>query len=276
MNNPKVTVITPTFNRADLLRETISSILNQTFADFEYIIVDDGSNDHTAETLESFPDPRISIIRQANQGEAAAINAGWRVAKGEYVAIVSSDDPMLPFWLAEVHSQLEKNPQAIVAYPDWLIIDGEGNSTTIIRTPVYDRFDMAATFASPVGPGGMIRKAAGDRMAEPRPVNLRFCGDLSAWLSLALLGDFIRVPKVLACHRVHAGSISSAERTHSRADEIVALAYEFFFRSDLPPELVAIRHRGLSSAHRAAAWILEETDPIESANHTRRAEHIAP
>lgn len=276
MTTPTVSIITPTYNRSQLLGETVESILGQTFSDFEYIIVDDGSTDDTGDMLRAIGDPRLKLFEQSNQGEVSATNRGWSAARGRYIAIVSSDDPMQPFWLKELVAALDRDPDAVVAYPDWALLDEEGSVQQIVRTPEYRLYDMAASFKAPAGPGALIRKSCADRLAQPRRPEFRYCADLDMWLRLALFGHFVRVPKVLASWRDHSGSISVSERTPRRADELVKLAYAFFSQSELPFEIAVLKNYGISSAHKLAAWVLEETDPIASAEHVRRAQMLFP
>ena len=100
--NPTVSVIIPTYNRAHLIGRAIQSVLNQTYQDFEVIVVDDGSIDNTEKIVKSFNDPRIRYIRhEKNKGAAAARNTGIRAARGKYIAFQDSDDE----WLSE---KLEK------------------------------------------------------------------------------------------------------------------------------------------------------------------------
>ena len=109
--NPKVSIILPSFNRAYLLPRAIKSILNQTFQDFELIIVDDGSSDNTEEVLNSFKDKRIIYIRHdRNKGASAARNTGLKVASGEYIAFQDSDDEWIP-------DKLEKQIKVFEAAP---------------------------------------------------------------------------------------------------------------------------------------------------------------
>lgn len=90
---PQVSIITPTYNRADLLERALRSVLEQTFADFEIIVVDDASEDHTRHVVRSFQDPRIQYARlQQNVGAAAARNAGLRQARGAFIAFQDSDN----------------------------------------------------------------------------------------------------------------------------------------------------------------------------------------
>jgi len=95
--DPIVSVVIPTYNRAHVLTRAIQSVLNQTYQDFEIIVVDDHSTDNTEEVVKSFNDPRIRYIRhEENRGAAAARNTGIMVAKGEFIAFQDSDDEWLP------------------------------------------------------------------------------------------------------------------------------------------------------------------------------------
>jgi len=270
MKTPIVSVITPTYNRAELLKETVGSILNQTFGDFEYIVVDDGSTDDTSTVLRALKDPRMRVLEQTNQGEVSAINRGWSEARGRYIAIVSSDDPMLPLWLEAMVQALDGDPAATVAYPDWIMIDDEGETEQVIRTRDYKQHEMVA------GPGALIRKSAGDLLSSPRRPEFRYCADLDMWLRLSMIGHLVRVPKVLATWRSHPDSISVAERSYQRAEELVALAHDFFARKDLPFEVEVLRNRGLYSAFKLAAWVLEDTDATVAAEYTKRANYMYP
>lgn len=98
---PSISVVIATRNRADMLRESLHSVLCQTFADIEVIVVDDGSDDHTREVVEQHPDPRVRYVHQAHGGISAARNLGTDHARGSWIAVHDDDDLMLPFRLAE-------------------------------------------------------------------------------------------------------------------------------------------------------------------------------
>lgn len=271
MRTPLVSLITPTYNRAALLPETVDSLLGQRFVDFEYLIIDDGSSDDTLEVLSQYRDSRLRVLRQTNQGEVPAINRGWLEARGRYVAIISSDDPMHPLWLGALVDALESRPDAVVAYPDWAILDGRGDTRQVIRTQGHARAILAANFQAQPGPGCLIRKSAGDCLSPPRRPRFRYCADLDMWLRLSLLGPFVRVPRVLANWREHEGSISVAERTPRRAAELVALARDFFARSDLPEEVAGQARIGLANAHGQASWIVRHSDPALASSYLNQA-----
>jgi hypothetical protein len=101
---PFFSVIIPTYNRADLLREALDSLFAQTFTDYEVIVVDDGSTDDTANFLSTLGD-RVRVFRQKNQGPGAARNLGIANARGEFVAFLDSDDLWCP-WALEVYAQV--------------------------------------------------------------------------------------------------------------------------------------------------------------------------
>jgi glycosyltransferase involved in cell wall biosynthesis len=113
---PKVSVIIPTYNRADCLRSAIASVLGQTFQDFEIIVVDDASNDNTAETVAAIQDQRIKYLRHdANTGEAGSRNTGVTNATGEYIAFLDDDDEWLPEKLELQVDLLDKSPPIVGA-----------------------------------------------------------------------------------------------------------------------------------------------------------------
>ena len=125
--SPLVSVVIPTYNRADVLPRAIRSVIRQTFTDFELIIIDDGSQDRTREVVKEFTDPRIRYIRQENQGANAARNHGIRKAKGRYISFLDSDDEFHENNLQRVIETLENHgSNCIGAYTSYRRLrDGE-------------------------------------------------------------------------------------------------------------------------------------------------------
>ena len=114
---PKVSVIIATHNRAALLPRAINSVLDQTYSDFELIIIDDCSQDNTWDAMEAFADPRISAVRhKTNRGAASARNTGISQARGEYIAFLDDDDECMPNRLADQVSVLDANPDVGMVY----------------------------------------------------------------------------------------------------------------------------------------------------------------
>ncbi|MCB9232378.1 MAG: glycosyltransferase [Bacteroidia bacterium] len=124
-----VSVIIPTYNRADLVQDAVESVLNQAGATVQVIVVDDGSTDHTREALSRWGD-RITTLFQPNQGQAVARNRGLELARGEFVAFLDSDDIWLPGKLAAELPFLRKDPSL-----EALISDAEFYSENKLETP---------------------------------------------------------------------------------------------------------------------------------------------
>ncbi len=128
--NPKISVLTVVYNGEMFLKETIDSVLNQTFKGFEYIIIDDGSTDKTKEIIESYKDKRIKYFYAGkNRGffnYFKPINKGLRICKGKYIARIDADDVMYPNRLEVQYNYLEKNQSIFLLGTSCDIIDVEG------------------------------------------------------------------------------------------------------------------------------------------------------
>ena len=120
VGHPTVSVVIPTFNRAALIARSIQSVLNQSYADFELLVIDDGSTDDTAGVVAGFYDPRINYVRLPNNtGAAAALNVGIRISKGKFLSFQGSDDEWLSDKLAEHMSVFEQSSRKLgVVYSD--------------------------------------------------------------------------------------------------------------------------------------------------------------
>ena len=126
---PKVSVITPTYNQAQYIAESIQSALAQTFKDFELIVVDDGSTDSTREIVDSYQDHRIRYIYQENRGVSAAINTGIKSSTGEYIVLLASDDMWLPQNLELQVNLLDSRPDIALGMSDMYVFNSETGVT---------------------------------------------------------------------------------------------------------------------------------------------------
>lgn len=123
--SPAVSIIVPAYNASPYIERTIRSVLAQTFSDWELLIVDDGSKDNTAALVQTFSDPRISLIRQPNGGVSRARNNGLSKARGTYVALLDADDEFLPDNLSKKIAALENDPQAGWVFSNLRLIDAD-------------------------------------------------------------------------------------------------------------------------------------------------------
>jgi len=130
---PAVSVIIPSYNSGRYLAEAIQSVLDQTYHDFEVIIVDDGSTDNTGEVTRQFDDSRVRYIRQENKGLSAARNTGVNAASGEYIAFLDADDAYLPDKLGSQIKFLENQPSVDVIMDGWVVVNAEGDQLDTVR-----------------------------------------------------------------------------------------------------------------------------------------------
>ncbi|NES72852.1 MAG: glycosyltransferase family 2 protein, partial [Okeania sp. SIO2D1] len=110
-----ISVIIPVYNGEKTIRDTINSVLKQSFADFELIIINDGSTDSTLEVINSFQDHRLKVFSYPNAGQGASRNRGIELAKGEYISFIDADDMWTSDKLEKQLQALQDNPQAGVA-----------------------------------------------------------------------------------------------------------------------------------------------------------------
>lgn len=114
-DNPKITVFMPMFNAEKFIGEAVDSILNQTFKDFELLIIDDGSNDQSREIVEKYQDSRIRLyVNERNRGLPYTRNRGLELARGKYLAVMDADDISDPYRLAKQWNYMENHPETVV------------------------------------------------------------------------------------------------------------------------------------------------------------------
>ena len=267
---PRVTLITPAYNQAQFLAETIDSVLAQDYPNLEYLVLDDGSTDDTPDVLARYG-TRLQHQRQENQGQAATLNRGWAMASGELLGYLSSDDKLTPgAVLALVHA-LQSNPDAVVAYGDFDLIDVGGMPFRTCHTEEFDGDRLSIELVCQPGPGALFRRAAFEAAGGWSPA-LRQTPDFEFWLRVARLGPFVRVPQRVAQYRVHEGSASFAVVKPERSDEIVHVMQKYWSGTDDPRS-----RRSIAKAHLVAARSHGQSGRIQhAASHWAAAMKLAP
>ena len=246
MSSPKVSVIIPTYNRAAFLGAAVRSVLDQTFGDFEVIVVDDGSTDGTDEVVRDIADPRVRYLRQEHKGISSAMNGGIRAASGAYIARLDSDDVWLPEMLQVEVAVLEARPEVglVSAKGQAMNVSGEILSTTAglperypgdsFRSMLYDDCTCNITV--------IARRSCFDRVGL-YDESLEGNEDWDMWLRMARHYRLAQVDRVLAHFRWHEGNVTGvrsplfAEILEGRAKVLDKV----FRCEDLPPEIVAMK-----------------------------------
>ena len=269
-------MVTPTFGRADLLPLAARSVLDQRFRDFEYLILDDGAADDMPAVVQQLHDPRVTLLRHEHRGEAATTNRGWAMGRGEYFTLLSSDDLVKPHWLERLVHVLDENPELLVAYPDYDVIDRQGNVTGPAPGFDYDRDRMIAAFLPFPGVGAVIRRSALRDLPALRNPDYRYESDLASWLRLSLRGPFARVPEILGSRRSHGDAPPAAGERHARAAEVIRIARQFFDRPGLGEDVLRLRPWATAQAYATAHRMLRDTHPLRAAFCLLQSYRIAP
>jgi len=136
---PKLSVAMSVYNGEEFLKETIASILNQTFANFEFIIIDDGSTDKSKSIIESFNDQRIKLISRENKGLTSSLNEGISLSQGEYIARMDADDIAHPQKFEKQIAFLDKNPEICLGGTWAKMIDKNNNEIGDYKTPISSK-----------------------------------------------------------------------------------------------------------------------------------------
>ncbi|CAN7456842.1 glycosyltransferase [Polaromonas sp. LjRoot131] len=252
-STPLVSIVVPAYNHAGYLKECIESILAQDYPQVELIVLDDGSTDTTPAVLSAYGE-RFRWESQANMGQSATLNKGWGMAKGEILGYLSADDALRPQAVSEAVAVLQSRPEIVATYSDFDLIDEHSRAVRTVATRDFDARDLVLDLVCQPGPGAFFRREAFLR-AGPWNPELRQNPDLDFWLRLSLVGNFLRIPKVLAGFRVHEGSATYQSTNISRADEPVLMTRRFVATSGLPDWIAAASHRLLATGYIASAQL---------------------
>jgi glycosyltransferase involved in cell wall biosynthesis len=257
------TVITPVYNGEVWIEETVQSVLKvcEGFS-FEYIVVDDGSTDSTIEILKKYQ-TSLRIERQANQGEASAVNNGLRLAKGQYILIVSADDPMRSADLLRTASELlNTHDELVCVYPDWSVIDSASKIVRDVVVPEYDPEILIGRAHCLVGPGGVFRLDKALHIGG-RDTRFRFTSDYDFWLRLSQTGEFRRIPGFLAFWREHENSTSIALRGLEMAYERISVTGSFVKSNPNIPKKISKMAIGYSYFNAAILVFFDKRVPAK-------------
>ena len=202
---PLISVLLPTYNSSAYLRQSIESILRQTYINFELIVVDDASDDGTSAILDDIDDSRIvRIAFSQNQGIVKALNAALMRAKGVYLARMDADDMAIPDRLRCQVGYLEEHPDVAIV-GSWIRGFGSLRRSYIHAYPIDNgEIQAAQYFENPFAhPSVMIRHAVFDHLSELYCSDFPYVEDWELWGRLFEFGKAANIPAALVCYRVH-------------------------------------------------------------------------
>ena len=211
--SPKVSVIIPIHNGEKFLREAIESILDQTFPNFELIVINDGSNDSSVNIISSFTDSRIVCINnKTNTGLPRVRNQGLYVSRGQYIAWLDCDDISIPERLETQVKFLDEHPQIGVCGA-WVKIVGDGKET-IARYPENPEYIRASLLFN----NFVVNSTVMMRAACTREVGLRFdlshhlSQDYGLWVRIPKPWQITNIPRVLTVYRQHSSQVTAIHK----------------------------------------------------------------
>lgn len=236
-NLPTVTVITPAYNQADFLRDTIESVLSQDYPNIEYVVLDDGSTDETPKILAEYGD-RFVWETHANMGQTATINKGWAMTSGEIITWLNSDDTFYDSSSVRqaVEYLLEHSDVGIV-FGDSMFTEADGTELEPSR-PVKDFTykKMVVNCENSISqPSAFIRREIIEKVGDLDPKFYYFM-DWDFWLRAGIYYNIEHLDAIWSTYRLHAESKTVAQAKKA-APELEYMYKKYFSRDDLPAEI---------------------------------------
>lgn len=211
-----ISVVIPLYNKEKQIAYTLQSVFEQTFQDFEIVVVDDGSTDNSVEEVEKFDDSRIRLIHQTNAGVSAARNRGIEETRGELIAFLDADDEWMPEYLATQYGLYQKYPECSVYACNYEFRDSEGKVTpTIIRKLPFEGedgilsnyFEVASCSHPPLWTSAVVVKKSAIQAIGGFPIGIKSGEDLLTWARLAVSGAIAYSKTVQAIYNLGEGYV---------------------------------------------------------------------
>lgn len=250
---PKVTILTPSFNQAEFLENTIRSVLEQGYPNLEYMIIDGGSTDGSIDIIRKYEKRLTWWVSEPDFGQSEAINKGLQRANGEIVAWLNSDDLHMPGTISFIVNAFKETPEMGMIYGDVLSIDSSGHVFNVMRYGHWGLDDLM-TFSIIGQAGAFIRRSVLDQSGM-LDASFHYMMDHHLWLRIAEVSPIRYLPKVVAAARFHPNAKNVAN-----TDGFGREAYQIVDWLEKQPALASrmqkLRPRVQAGAHRFNARYL--------------------
>ncbi len=252
-SKPLVSVITPSYNQADFLEDTIKSVLAQDYPAIEYLIIDGGSTDGSVDIIRKYKSELEWWISEPDEGQAAAINKGMMRAKGEIVAWLNSDDLYLPGAVSRAVAEFQSHPQLGLVFGNAVTIDADGCPIRELIFPDWQLEDLIG-FRIICQPAVFMARELYEQVAG-LDLNYHFMLDHHLWIRIASLAPIQHIPSMLAAarHHVAAKNVSQAAAFGRESLEILEWMKT---QPDLAAFVAANKRQVLAGAYRLNARYL--------------------
>lgn len=246
-NQPKVSIITPSYNQGEFLEETILSVLGQDYPNIEHIIIDGGSKDNSVDIIEKYQEHLAYWVSEPDRGQCHAINKGFARATGEILHWLNSDDLLAPGAVSQGVAALQAHPDVDVVYTDFDQLTQETGSIERYKVWAVD-FPILLKDNCIPQPTAFFRSSLLDRIG-PLDEELHIALDWEFWLRAARVGKLLYLPgKSWAVLRGHSAAKTTA-LTHKMGEDYLRVLDKFYQGADLPPEAQKVRREAYARAY---------------------------
>jgi glycosyltransferase involved in cell wall biosynthesis len=269
-----VSIITPSYNQAAYLEQTIQSVLGQDYPRIEYIVIDGGSTDSSVEIIKKYQDRLAYWVSETDSGQAEAINKGFARAKGDVIGWINSDDYYMLNTVSVAVRCFEQNPDVVMVYGDMLAVDGDGQTINVLR---YNQLSLQDLLCFQIiGQSSVFFRRSALEKTGLLEATFHFMLDHHLWIRLARKGRILHVPQIWSAARYHA-----AAKNRARAAEFGREAFRVLDWAKKQPDFAeafsGVERRALASAHRFnARYLLDGGRPAFALSAWLRALFIHP
>ncbi|MFM8368374.1 MAG: glycosyltransferase family 2 protein [Chloroflexota bacterium] len=269
-----VSIITPSYNQAKYLEQTIQSVLNQDYPRLEYIVIDGASKDGSVDIIKKYADKLTYWESKKDKGQADAINKGFAHATGEIIAWLNSDDYYLPGAVRAAVKVFEENPDVVLVYGDMLAVDE--NSTTF-NTLTYKQLTLEDLFCFQIiGQPAVFMRRSALQKTSGLDLTFHFLLDHLLWIKIAKQGKILHVSQTWAAARYHAEAKNVAKAAEFGL-EAFRILETIAQDKDLAKALLDVDRRAHASAFRVdARYLLDGGLPAKALRQWFRALFIHP
>jgi glycosyltransferase involved in cell wall biosynthesis len=269
-----VSIITPSFNQASYLEQTILSVLEQDHSDIQYIVVDGASTDNSVEIIKKYESKLAYWVSEKDNGQADAINKGFARATGEIIAWLNSDDYYLAGAVSAAVKIFEEHPDVVLVYGNVLAVDEHGKTFNIMSYKQLTLEDLLCFQI--IGQSSVFIRRSALQAAGGLNADFHFLLDHHLWIRLAQQGKLLYIPQTWSAARYHAEAKNRAQaakfgREAFRILDVVAQD------KNLMPVLAKVNRRARASAHRVdARYLLDGGQSASALSAWMRALFIHP
>jgi glycosyltransferase involved in cell wall biosynthesis len=266
--------VTPSYNQAKYIEQTMRSVLEQDYPRVEYLVVDGLSTDNSVEIIKKYADKLAWWVGEKDSGQGEAINKGLARTKGEIIAWLNSDDYYLPGTLAAVVKIFEDNPDVVMVYGDMLAVDEHGRTINTLKYKQLSLQDLLC-FQIIGQPSVFFRREVYEKTTG-LDTTFHFLLDHHLWIRIAQQGKILHVPQTWSAARYHAEAKNRAKASEFGQEAFRILAWAKS-QAGLAEAVSGVDRRARASAHRFdARYLLDGGRPASALGAWLRALFIHP